>query len=264
VYYKPQIKVKYGEQELKDEIVKIYQEIPFYGYVKTNLELKSRGFKTNVKEVTKIRQELGLRTLIPQKRSRHKRKDHEKYPYLLKHLKPKHSNHVWASDITYIKLRQGTLYKVAIMDIFSRKILGYKISNSLSKAFCVDLLAETIDKYGVPKIFNTDQGSQFTSEDFLKVLKKNHVKISMDGVGRALDNIFIERYWKSYKYENVYLYNYFNVFDAKLKTSKYVEFYNSKRFHSALDYLTPDEVYFSNLPKGFQAMQNEVLLKNMC
>jgi putative transposase len=127
------------------------------------------------------------------------------------------SNQVWVSDITYIKLRRGMLYKVAIMDIFSRKILGYRISNSLNKAFCVELLEDTIAKYGIPEIFNTDQGSQFTSDEFTNILKIHGVKISMDGKGRALDNIFIERYWKSYKYESVFLHNYFSVFDAKLK-----------------------------------------------
>lgn len=206
---------------------------------------------------------MGLRTLIPEKRSDYKRKNHNKYPYLLRHLTAKHSNHVWVSDITYIKLRQGMLYKVAIMDIFSRKILGYKLSNSLNKSFCVDLLRETIDKYGLPKIFNTDQGSQFTSDEFIKILKSNGIRISMDGVGRALDNIFIERYWKSYKYENVFLYNYFNVFDAKLKTKHYVDFYNSRRFHSALDYKTPDQIYFANLPKNSQTMQNEFYEKKL-
>jgi len=122
---------------------------------------------------------------------------------------------------------------------------------------------EDIDKYGIPEIFNTDQGSQFTSEEFIKVLKSNGIKVSMDGVGRALDNIFIERYWKSFKYESVYLHNYFNVFDAKLKTSQYVTFYNSRRFHSSLDYKTPDQIYFANLPKTSQAMHNEFLEKKL-
>ncbi len=155
------------------------------------------------------------------------------------------------------------IYKVAIMDLFSRKILGYKISNSLNKNFCTDLLAECLDRYGIPKYFNTDQGSQFTSDKFIKILKSNGVKVSMDGIGRAFDNIFIERYWKSYKYESVFLHNYFNVFDAKLKTSQYVDFYNKRRFHSSLDYKTPDEIYFSNLPKHTQTNSNELLLKNM-
>ncbi len=153
------------------------------------------------------------------------------------------------------------LYKVAIMDIFSRKILGYRISNSLNKAFCVELLEDTIAKYGIPEIFNTDQGSRFTSDEFTNILKIHGVKISMDGKGRALDNIFIERYWKSYKYESVFLCNYFSVFDAKLKTAQYVEFYNSRRFHSSLNYKTPDEIYFKNLPKEVQEFKQPV--KNM-
>lgn len=257
------MKSEESKRSLKEEIIEIYKEIPFYGYIRTQKELIERGYSCSVKEVRNIRQELGLKTLIPEKQPNYKRNNHNKYPYLLKHLTAKHPNHIWVSDITYIKLRQGMLYKVAIMDIFSRKILGYKISNSLNKAFCVDLLKETIDKYGIPEIFNTDQGSQFTSDEFIKVLKLNGIKVSMDGVGRALDNIFIERYWKSFKYESVYLHNYFNVFDAKLKTSQYVTFYNSRRFHSSLDYKTPDQIYFSNLPKQSQAMHNELLEKKL-
>lgn len=263
LYYKPKIKSDKKRNSLKEEIIEIYKEIPFYGYIRTQKELLERGYSCSVKEVRNIRLELGLKTLIPEKQPNYKRNNHNKYPYLLKHLIAKYSNHVWVSDITYIKLRQGMLYKVAIMDIFSRKILGYKISNSLNKAFCVDLLNETIDKYGIPLIFNTDQGSQFTSDEFIKVLKSNGIKVSMDGVGRALDNIYIERYWKSFKYESVYLHNYFNVFDAKLKTSQYITFYNSRRFHSSLDYKTPDQIYFSNLPKQSQTMHNEFLEKKL-
>lgn len=261
IYYKPQVKIKFDEQALKDEIVKVYQDIPYYGYIRTHLELKARGFNTSIKEVRKIRQELGLRTIIPEKQSNYKKNKNKKYPYLLKHLAVTRSNQVWVSDITYIKLRRGMLYKVAIMDIFSRKILGYRISNSLNKAFCVELLEDTIAKYGVPEIFNTDQGSQFTSDEFTNILKIHGVKISMDGKGRALDNIFIERYWKSYKYESVFLHNYFSVFDAKLKTGQYVKFYNSRRFHSSLNYKTPDEIYFKNLPKEVQEFKQTV--KNM-
>lgn len=261
IYYKPQVKIKFNEQELKDEIIRIYQEIPYYGHIRTHLELKERGFSTGVKEVRKIRQELGLRTMIPEKKSNYKKNKNKKYPYLLKHLSVTRSNQVWVSDITYIKLRRGMLYKVAIMDVFSRKILGYRISNSLNKAFCVDLLIETIEKYGVPEIFNTDQGSQFTSDEFIGILKAHGIKISMDSKGRALDNIFIERYWKSYKYESVFLHNYFSVFDAKFKTAQYVDFYNSRRFHSSLNYKTPDEVYFKNLPKQVQEFKQP--LKNL-
>lgn len=227
------------------------------------MELKERGFKAGVKEVRKLRQEMGLRTIIPEKQSNYKKNKNNKFPYLLKHLAVKRSNQVWVSDITYIKLRRGMLYKVAIMDIFSRKILGYRISNSLNKVFCTDLLTETIAKYGIPEIFNTDQGSQFTSDEFINILKQNGVKISMDGKGRALDNIFIERYWKSYKYESVFLHNYFNVFDAKLKTAQYVEFYNSRRFHSSLNYSTPDKIYFANLPKEIHTMEFKQPVKNM-
>lgn len=227
------------------------------------MELKERGFITSVKEVRRIRQELSLRTIIPRKQSNYKKNKNKKYPYLLKHLTVKRSNQVWVSDITYIKLRRGMLYKVAIMDIFSRKILGYRLSNSLNRVFCTELLIETIAKYGVPEIFNTDQGSQFTSDEFTRILKNHGIKISMDGKGRALDNIFIERYWKSYKYESVFLHNYFNVFDAKLKTSQYVEFYNSRRFHSSLNYSTPDKIYLANLPIETQAIEFKQPVKNM-
>lgn len=261
IYYKPQVKIKIDEQILEDEIIKIYQEIPYYGYIRTYLELKARGFSTSVKEVRKIRQELGLLTIIPEKKCNYKKNRNKKYPYLLKHLAVNRPNQVWVSDITYIKLRRGMLYKVAIMDVFSRKILGYRVSNSLNKTFCVELLENTIAQYGVPEIFNTDQGSQFTSDEFINLLKNHGIKISMDSKGRALDNIFIERYWKSYKYESVFLHNYFSVFDAKLKTAQYVTFYNSRRFHSSLNYSTPDEIYFNNLPKEVQEFKQP--LKNM-
>lgn len=263
LYYKPKITPEENKRSLKKEIIEIYKEIPFYGYIRTQKELEIRGFNCSVKEVRKIRKELDLQTLIPQKQANYKKNNSNKYPYLIKGLNITYSNQVWVSDITYIKLRQGMIYKVAIMDVFSRKILGYRISNSLNKKFCVDLLSECIDKYGIPKYFNTDQGSQFTSDDFIKILKANSINISMDGKGRALDNIFIERYWKSYKYENVFLHNYFNMFDAKLKTSQYVHFYNSRRFHSSLNYKTPDQIYFANLPKNTQAMQNELLKKKL-
>lgn len=263
LYYKPQVKPEGSKRSLKEEIIEIYKEIPFYGYIRTQKELEVRGFNCSVKEVRNIRKELGLQTLIPEKQPNYKKNKANKYPYLLKGLNIKYSNQVWVSDITYIRLRQGMIYKVAIMDVFSRKILGYRISNSLNKKFCVDLLSECIAKYGIPKYFNTDQGSQFTSDDFIKILKSNSINISMDGVGRALDNIFIERYWKSYKYESVFLHNYFNIFDAKLKTSQYVDFYNTRRFHSSLNYKTPDQIYFANLPKNSQVKQNELLKKKL-
>ena len=262
IYHKSKPKIK-PIVDLGQEILKVYNDIPFYGHIRAHKELLEKGIICSLKEVRKIREKLGIRTLIPQKQSNYKGNKHKKYPYLLKNLVITHSNQVWVSDITYIKLRQGMIYKVAIMDIFSRKILGYKISNSLNKKFCIDLLQECIDKYGVPKYFNTDQGSQFTSDEFIKVLKSYSINISMDGAGRALDNIFIERYWKSYKYESVFLHNYFNMFDAKLKTRKYVEFYNQKRFHSSLNYKTPDEIYFSNLPKLANTNKDELPLKNM-
>lgn len=181
---------------------------------------------------------MGLQAIYPKKNLSRSDKEHRIYPYLLRHLNISRPDQVWAADITYIRLVNGFLYLVAIIDWYSRYVLGWRLSNSLDTRFCLELLEETIGDHR-PEIFNTDQGVQFTSDDFVSVLKKNKIRISMDGRGRALDNIMIERLWRSVKYEEVYLKDYRNGRDAFLGLKNYFTFYNNERLHQSLGYQTP-------------------------
>ena len=174
---------------------------------------------------------------------------HRKYPYLLKGLAIQRSNQVWCTDITYIPMAKGFVYLCAVIDWHSRKVLAHRVSISMEVDFCISALNEAIEKYGSPEIFNTDQGSQFTSDAFIDVLKSNGIQISMDGKGRWIDNVMVERLWRSVKYEEVYLKAYSSVTDAKKQLSAYFEFYNLKRPHSSLDKMTPDEFYYDHLPQ---------------
>jgi putative transposase len=166
-----------------------------------------------------------------------------KYPYLMRNLKIERRNQVWAMDITYVPMRQGLMYLAAIIDLKTRFIVGWSVSNNMSAEWCSEILKTAIEKHGKPEIFNTDEGSRFTSEIFIEMMKFNKIEISMDGKGRALDNIFIERFWKSVKYENVYLYVYENGTDLYNGLYKYFSFYNYQRIHQSLDYETPIQVY---------------------
>ena len=168
---------------------------------------------------------------------------HQKYPYLLRGKAIWLPNQVWATDITYIKLSGGYVYLVAIIDLFSRKVLSWRVSNTLDAEFCVAALEEAIARYGIPAIFNTDQGCQFTSEAFTGTLERYGIRISMDGVNRALDNIFVERFWRSLKYEDIYLNDYRTLVELKTGLARYFRFYNSERFHESLGYETPDTIY---------------------
>jgi putative transposase len=169
---------------------------------------------------------------------------HKKYPYLLKNLKITHKNQVWATDITYIPMSKGFMYLTAIIDLHTRYVLNWDVSNTMSAEWSTKILKETIEKQGVPEIFNTDQGSQYTSEIHIKTLKDNNIKISMDGKGRAIDNIFIERLWRTVKYENIYLQSYSNGIALYQGLEQYFEFYNNERFHQSLDYKTPSSAYY--------------------
>ena len=174
-------------------------------------------------------------------------KEFKKYPYLLSDLYIERANQVWATDITYLKVRGGYIYLVAIIDLYSRKVLSWRISNTVDRHFCLDALREAYAKYGTPEIFNIDQGSQFTSNDFTEALEKKRVRISMDGKGRALDNVYIERLWRSLKYEDIYIREYENIRECMRGVHRYFHFYNIARFHQSLDYRIPDEVYFEGL-----------------
>jgi len=241
-YYSP-----LPETELNLEIMKIldkqYFETPFYGMLKLTEMLKNEGYHVNVKRVRRLMSIMNLRTIYREPRTTFAKKGDYKYPYLLRGLKIERPNQVWAMDITYIPMRHGFMYLAAIIDLHSRYVIHWSISNSMTAEWCTEVLQAAIEKHGRPEIFNTDQGSQFTSEIFTSKLKDNGIKISMDGKGRALDNIFIERLWRSVKYENVYLNVYENGLDLYKGMKMYFQFYNYQRVHQSLNYETPGKIY---------------------
>lgn len=228
-------------------IDKIHTKLPFYGSRRLVGELADHDIVVNRKRVQRLMRIMGIQALYPKPNTSKANEQHKVYPYLLRDLKIDRSNQVWATDITYIPMPKGWLYLVAIMDWHSRKVLSWRLSNSLDTAFCIEALEEAIERFGRPQIFNTDQGCQFTSEAFTGVLKANDIRISMDGKGRWVDNVFVERLWRSLKYEEVYLKSYATVAEAKAGIGWWFGFYNQRRKHTSLDKQTPDTVYFRDL-----------------
>jgi putative transposase len=222
-------------------IMDVMKDIPFYGYRKI---AKALGDDITEKQVRRLMKKMGLRAIYPKKNLSKANKAHKKYPYLLRGKKIHFPNQVWATDITHLKVNGKSLYLVAILDLFSRKVLSWRVSNTMDVHFCIDALEEAIMVYGVPAIFNSDQGSQFTSDAFIAVLKEYKIQISMDGKGRALDNIFVERLWRTLKYEEIYLHCYESNIELREAVTRYFNFYNKERFHQSLDYGTPDEIYY--------------------
>jgi len=241
-----------AEADLEDlkRILEVLREIPFYGYRKISRALIPDHPHLRRKRVRRIMRRFGLRALYARRSLSKARKEHKKYPYLLQGKQIRHPNQVWASDLTYLRLPGGFIYLVAILDLFSRKVLSWRLSNSMDPAFCVVALEEAIERYGEPAIFNTDQGSQFTSDAFIGVLKRHCIEISMDGKGRALDNVYVERLWRSLKYEDIYLKSYETMAQMADGVDRYFQFYNEERFHQSLDYRTPDEMYESFVPEN--------------
>jgi putative transposase len=186
---------------------------------------------------------MGIEALYPKKKLSKRHPDHKIYPYLVKNLDIDRPNMVWCTDITYIRLKHGFVYLVAVLDWYSRKVLSWRLSNTLDTHFCIDALEEALEKYEKPDIFNTDQGSQFTSRDFVGKLEKNQIKVSMDGKGRCLDNVVVERFWRTLKQDEVYLKDYKNMTECKNGINSYIEKYNSFRPHSSLDGITPEMAY---------------------
>jgi putative transposase len=221
-----------------------YTETPFYGIRRMTAWLQRNGESVNHKRVQRLLRLMGLYAMTPKKSLSKPNPGHKVYPYLLRDLPITHVNQVWSTDITYIRLDSGFAYLAAVIDWFSRYVIAWELSTSMESAFCCSLLDWSL-QLGTPEIFNTDQGSQFTAEAFVNRLITRDIKISMDGRGRALDNIFVERLWRSVKYENVYLNEYKSVQDALQGLSRYFRFYNEKRLHQSLDYSTPAEVYFA-------------------
>ena len=219
-----------------------YLLTPYYGIRRMHVIVINQGYQVNLKRIQRLLRLMGLETIYPKPNLSKQQQGHKIYPYLLRGLKINNINQVWSSDITYIPMRHGFLYLVAVMDWFSRYILSWKLSNSLDVAFCLDALDDAFE-FGYPEIYNTDQGSQFTSESHVEKLKSNKIKISMDGKGRALDNVFIERFWRSLKYEYVYLNAPETGKDLYHGLYKYINEYNCERPHSALEYQTPASIY---------------------
>ena len=241
-----------ADADLEDlkRILEVLREIPFYGYRKISRALMPDHPHLTRKRVRRIMRRFGLRALYARRSLSRARKEHKKYPYLLRGKEIRYPNQVWASDLTYLRLPGGFVYLVAILDLFSRKVLSWRLSNSMDPAFCVAALEEAIERYGEPAIFNTDQGSQFTSDAFIGVLKRHSIEISMDGKGRALDNVYVERMWRSLKYEDIYLQSYETMSQMADGVDRYFQFYNRERFHQSLDYRTPDEMYESFVPEN--------------
>lgn len=230
---------------IQDAVRFVYSKYPFYGHRRTTKQLKRMGFKVGLRRVRRIRNDLGLRTIYPKPNLSKPRQEHRKYPYLLKGLNIDHPDMVWGTDITYVRIKQkGWVYVVAIIDWFSRYILSYEVSISMEVDFCLAALEDALQR-STPEIFNSDQGSQFTSNEFLNILeKKKKIRISMDSKGRALDNVRTERFWRSLKYEHVFLTEYTTVQQARREIGGYIEFYNHERIHQSLNYYTPHEIYF--------------------
>jgi len=230
-------------------IDEIHLQYPFYGIRRIRNELRDLGHEVGRSHVSTLMKKMGIRALYPKPRLSKPNPEHKIYPYLLRGLEITRANHVWATDITYIPMAKGFCYLVAIMDWASRCVLAWRLSNTLDASFCTEALEEAISRYGTPEIFNSDQGSQFTSEAFTDILNTHGIRISMDSRGRWVDNVFVERLWRSVKYEEVYLKSYGSLTEARRELAVYFEFYNQRRRHQGLDDRTPDEVYWSTLPQ---------------
>ena len=215
---------------------------PFYGVRRMTEFLNREGYKVGKDRVRGLLRRMGLEAIYPKKNLSLKRKNHKIYPYLLRGVKITRPNQVWSSDITYIRLLEGFAYLVSIIDWFSRYVISWRLSNTPDVDFCIEALEESLG-YGNPEIFNTGQGSQFTSNKFTGKLKSQDIKISMDGRGMMFDNIFIERLWRTVKYEDVYIKGYETIPEARMGLKSYFEFYNDERYHQSLKYRTPWEVY---------------------
>jgi len=225
-----------------------YTRTPFYGVAKMTAWLRRQGHVVNQKRVRRLMRLMGLEAIYPKPNLSKAGREHKKYPYLLKNMVIEQPNQVWAADITYIRMQHGFVYLVAVMDWYSRYVLAWELSITMETAFCIDALKRALS-LSQPEVMNTDQGVQFTSSAFVGILEDKNIKISMDGRGRAFDNIFVERLWRSVKYEEVYLRQYTTVSDAKRSLGQYFHFYNMERIHEALSYRTPYEVYFKKQPQ---------------
>jgi putative transposase len=247
LYHKPKGESE-GNRALMRRLDELFMAHPFYGSRQMVRHLRREGVRVGRHRVRRLMRLMGLEAIYQAPRTSRRHPAHRVYPYLLKGVAIERPGHVWSADITYIPVQKGFLYLVAVMDWATRRVLSWRLSNTLDTRFCTDALTEALERYGCPEIFNTDQGSQFTSQEFTSVLNESGVAISMDGRGRCMDNIFIERLWRSLKYEAVYLHELSDGFRAQKVISRWVAFYNSRRPHSALGGATPAEAYDRGLP----------------
>ena len=241
-YYKPQPIML--DIKIADEIDRIYTKHPYYGSRRIREEMRRLGYVIGRGRIRRYMHLMGYRAIYPRKSLSRRNKEHKVYPYLLRGVRVDHVNQVWGTDITFIPMSHGFAYLVVIMDWHSRCVLSWRLSTTLDADFCVEAINEALAAYGEPEIFNSDQGCQFTSRDFTEKLLARSIRISMDGRGRAFDNIFVERLWRSVKYEEVYIKSYENVNECRSSLRTYFEFYNQQRVHQALEYATPAEVYY--------------------
>ena len=247
LYYEA-MPVSAQDLELMRLIDEIHLRYPFMGSRSIRDQLQDKGHRVGREHVGTLMRKMGIAALYQKPRLSKPHPDHKGYPYLLRGMEITRANRVWAADITYLPMARGFCYLTAVMDWASRKVLAWRLSNTLDASFCTEALEEAIRKYGKPDIFNTDQGSQFTSDVFLGILEGHGIEISMDGRGRWMDNVFIERLWWSVKYQDVYLKAYASIAEARRGLMKYFEFYNRRR-HQSLDRRTPHDVYWSTLPQ---------------
>jgi putative transposase len=242
-YYKRK-PIKADDLELMRLIDEQYLKTPSWGSRSMRNCLRRRGYKVNRKRVQRLMRLMGLEAIYPKPKTSRPHPGHKLYPYLLRNLNIDRPNKVWAADVTYIPMARGFMYLAVVMDWHSRKVLSWRLSNTLEADFCVEALEDALSRHGCPEIFNTDQGAQFTSQTFTGVLKSNEIQISMDGRGRVQDNIFIERLWWSIKYQYLYLWSFDNGAQLRQGLDQWFQLYNQERSHQALDNLTPDEVYY--------------------
>lgn len=261
LYYAPR-PVPAEDLELMRLLDEQYTRTPFYGVRRMTVWLQQRGYEVNVKRIRRLLREMGLEAVYPKPRLSQPGQGHTIYPYLLRGLAISRPCQVWASDITYIRLRHGFLYLVAILDWFSRYVVSWEVSNTLDAEFCISALERAL-KVATPEIFNTDQGAQFTCRDFTQKLLDSEVRISMDGVGRCIDNVIVERLWRSVKYEEVYLSDYDSGGMAVAGLRRYLNFYNIERPHQSLKYRTPLEVFCSGQTDIRPAVQNPLSNRNV-
>ena len=244
LYYQPK-PVSAADLALMRRIDEPHLAHPFLGARRLARMLLREGVEVGRRHVGTLMRLMGIEAIYRKRRTSIPAKGHKIYPYLLAGVAIERPNQAWAADISYLPMARGFAYLVAILDLYSRKVLSFRVSNAMTTDFCVEALQEALSRYGAPEIFNTDQGSQFSAEEFTEVLLAKGVRVSMDGKGRWVDNVFVERLWRSVKYEDIYLHAYDTVREVRLALASYFSFYNARRVHQSLEYRTPDEMYFA-------------------